>query len=374
MPHFPVLMPHAVCWAAAPALIWTMVVTNAITFLSYLSICVTLLLLAKRTGRVIARDWTFFAIGFALFIVACGATHLLEVVTTWIPVFWIDAAANIVTALLSAYVALQLIRRAHVISFGLNDYAIRLANAEDEKHQMEESLLAARKLEDWSRMSAVVTHEIANPLEAIHNLLYLIRTQENVSPDIVQMASAADQETSRVLTISRSTLSFFRQSNAPEQVDLRAAAESVRLVLQSTLAQQKIALDIRCEGDVTIEALAGEARQVLLNLVRNACEASQTAGSTVIVALIRRGGVVEITVADQGSGIPSHLLPQLFQFGRSTKGERGNGMGLWTVQHILDRHRATIDVQSTLGVGTTFTIHWPRAYQPATPNYLAASA
>ena len=97
----PALMSHAVCWAAAPRLVWTMVVTNTITFLSYLSICCTLLYLARRTGRVIARDWAYFTIGFALFIVACGSTHLLEVITTWIPIFWVDAATNIVTAILS---------------------------------------------------------------------------------------------------------------------------------------------------------------------------------------------------------------------------------------------------------------------------------
>ena len=103
------LMPHTVCWAAAPRLIWTMVVTNLITFLSYVSICVTLLVLVARTRRVIARDWYFFVVGFALFIVACGSTHLLEVITTWIPIFWVDAFTNIVTAALSATVAVLLI-------------------------------------------------------------------------------------------------------------------------------------------------------------------------------------------------------------------------------------------------------------------------
>src|ERR1700760_3634143 len=141
------LMPHAVCWAAAPRLIWTMVVTNAITFLSYVTICFTLLYLVRHTRRVIARDWAWFAVGFALFIVACGSTHLMDVVTTWIPVFWIDACTNVVTAILSGYVAVMLIRRASAISFGLNDYAARLANTERERGQMRESLLAAQKLE-----------------------------------------------------------------------------------------------------------------------------------------------------------------------------------------------------------------------------------
>lgn len=359
----PDLMPHAVCWAAAPWLVWTMVVTNAITFLSYLAICCTLLHLATRTGRVIARDWAYFTTGFALFIVACGCTHLLEVITTWVPIFWVDAGTNILTACLSAWVAIQLIRRMSVIAFSINDYAGRLGNVEAEKRQMTESLLASQKLEDWSRMSTVVAHEIANPLEAIHNLLYLIRTQDGVSPSIVQLAAAADEEAARVLTISKSTLSFFRQSTEPEQVDLLVAAESVRLVLEPKLARQKVILCIEGEPESIVDALAGETRQVLLNLVRNAIEASPP-HSEVHVRLTRREIHVEIVVTDQGGGIAPEVLANLFQFGKSTKGEKGNGMGLWTVKHILDRHHATVDVQSRLGAGTSFTILWPIHFVP----------
>ncbi len=368
----PVLMPHAVCWAAAPRLVWTMVVTNTITFLSYLSICCTLLYLARRTGRVFARDWVYFTVGFALFIVACGSTHLLEVITTWVPIFWVDAWTNIVTAFLSAYVAIQLIRRITVIAFSINDYADRLANAEDEKGQMQESLISYQKLEDWSRMSSAVVHEIANPLDTIHNLLFLIRTQEGVSPEIVRLAAVADEEATRVLTISKSTLSFFRQSSEPEEVDLLAAAESVRLVLEPLLDTQKVMLTIECDGEPVVQALAGETRQVLLNLVRNAVEASSPL-SEVTVSLRRHGEEVEIAVADHGTGIAPDALGNLFQFGKSTKGERGNGMGLWMVKHILDRHRATIDVRSVVESGTTFTMRWPVHFAGAQPQAAVAA-
>ena len=138
------LMPHAVCWRQDPQLIWTMAVTNAITFLSYFCICITLFYLARKTSRVIVRDWIFFLVGFALFIVACGSTHLLEVITTWIPIFWVDAWTNIITAILSGFVAIQFIRRAPDLGFGINDYADRLAHAQTEKAHIEQSLLDAR--------------------------------------------------------------------------------------------------------------------------------------------------------------------------------------------------------------------------------------
>ena len=258
-----------------------MVVTNAVTFLSYLSICITLFFMVRRTRRVIARDWAWFLVGFALFIVACGSTHLMEVVTTWVPWFWLDATTNIITALLSAFVAINLIQRAGVISFGVNDYAERLAASESEKASLTESLLDAHKLEESSRISTVIAHEIANPLEAIQNVLYLIRESPSATPEIVELALTAAAESDRVLAISRSTLTFFRQTTVPEPVDMLLAAESMRILLAPVISANKVDFVLKAEGDVTVNALPGEVRQVLLNLTRNACEASTAAGAHV---------------------------------------------------------------------------------------------
>ncbi len=337
-----------------------MVVTNAITFLSYVGICSTLLILASRTRRVIARDWAYFTVGFALFIVACGSTHLMEVVTTWLPWFWMDAAANIVTALLSAWVAVSLARRVGALGFSINDYAARLARTETEKQHMRESLLGAQKLEEWSRMSTLVGHEIANPLEAVQNLLYLIRSSDAATPEIMQLARTAAEEADRVLTISRSTLSFFRQGREPESTDLYAAVESVRFLFDTLLQQKNITLELAATGDTTVYALPGEPRQVLLNLVRNACEATSRPRALLRITLRGEPGGVEITVADQGSGIDPAILDSLFQFGVSSKGNQGNGMGLWAAKQILERHGGTIRVHSVPGEGTTFTLWWPR--------------
>jgi signal transduction histidine kinase len=362
------LMPHAVCWNADPRLIWTMVVTNAITFLSYSGICLTLLTMVRRTKRVIARDWAWFAVGFALFIVACGSTHLMEVVTTWIPWFWIDAWANIVTAALSAYVAVMLVRRRGQITFSINDYAERLASSESERIRLEQGLLTARKLDDWSRMSAVLAHEISNPLEAIQNLVYLISHSEQASPEIVELALTAGSEVERVVKISRSSLAFFRHTTTPEATDLMAAAESVRALLIAVFSNKNVRLDIVGHGDLTVEALPGELRQVLLNLIRNACEAIPVSGGAVTVTLTGDTDGVEIVIADEGTGIDPAILPNLFTFGISTKGEKGNGMGLWTVKHIVTRHGGTIRVESSMGKGTRFVLRWPRTFPEQVPE------
>ena len=370
------LMPHAVCWRQDPRLIWTMAVTNAITFFSYFSICFTLFYLARKTSRVIVRDWIFFLVGFALFIVACGSTHLLEVITTWDPIFWVDAWTNIITAALSGYVAVQFIRRAPDLGFGINDYAQRLGHAQTEKAQVEESLLDARKLEEWNRMSAVVTHEINNPLTAIQNYIFLIQNNPSASPEIKSMAEEAAEEARRIGSIARSTLGFFRQDERPGETDLAVSAESVRFLLEPLIRQRGINLTIENSGNAKIIAYPVEVRQVLLKLVRNACEATTRRGDRVTIQIQGHAEEVAITVDDQGAGIPPELVANLFQFGVSTKGDRGNGMGLWAVKKLVTRRGGSVTLESAPGKGSRFTVRWPRtiAVEPISPSSLVDMA
>jgi signal transduction histidine kinase len=337
-----------------------MVITNSITFLSYLTICLTLLYLVRHTGKVIARDWAYFTVGFALFIVACGSTHLLEVITTWLPIFWVDAWTNIITAGLSAYVAIMLIRRAATIAFGINDYAGRLANTEKERSEMLESLVAAQKIEEWSRMSAVVSHEIRGPLEAIQNLQYLIQNSQQVSPEIAELARTSSEEANRVLSISQSALSFIRQSKVREPIDICAAIDSVRNLLEPLIRHKSIDFQVNAQGDCVVETYGGEIRQVLLNVARNACESIVMPGGSVTINLNGKHDGVEVIVADEGPGIEPEILPKLFEFGVSTKGEHGNGMGLWTVKHLLTKHGGDVRLVEKRGAGACFRLWWPR--------------
>ena len=358
------LMPHAVCWASAPRLIWTMVITNMITFLSYLSISGTLVYLAKRTGRVIARDWAWFVFGFALFIIACGSTHLLEVITTWVDAFWIDAWVNIITAVTSAVVAVMLIRRAATIAFSINDYADRLSDTETQRLQMQESLIAAQKIEDWSRMSATVSHEIRGPLEAIQNLQHLILSSNDISPEVAAFARTTAEEASRVLDIAQSSLSFIRQGDKLELVDICEALDSVRFLINPLIREKHIDFHVEVNGDCIVECFAGETRQVLLNVIRNACESITTPGSKVTVTLNGHADIVQVIVTDEGTGISPDVLSRIFEFGVTTKGAAGNGMGLWTVRQILARHGGDVKIQSASGKGTRFDIRWPRRPAP----------
>jgi len=136
----------------------------------------------------------------------------------------------------------------------------------------------------------------------------------------------------------------------------------VRLLLDPLLRKRGIELEIRTSGDCVVTAFPVETRQVLLNLVRNACEATVRKEAKVRVIIAGKPDAVEVVVEDEGAGIDPLMLPSLFHFGASTKGDRGNGMGLWVVKQLVEKHGGSIGLDTRPGEGTRFTIVWPRQF------------
>ena len=99
-------MPHLYCYLAKPGLVWTHVIADSLIALSYLAISSTLAVLVYKGSRDIPFHWMFLA--FGLFIIACGATHLVEVVTMWKPVYILSAAIKVFTAAASLMTAVAL--------------------------------------------------------------------------------------------------------------------------------------------------------------------------------------------------------------------------------------------------------------------------
>jgi signal transduction histidine kinase len=147
---------------------------------------------------------------------------------------------------------------------------------------------------------------------------------------------------------------------------LRATRSRVHsLPHRSPHSRKNIDFQVEINGDCIVECFAGETRQVLLNVVRNACESITRAGSKVTVSLTGDTDTVQVIVADQGSGISPEVLSRIFEFGVTTKGVHGNGMGLWTVRQILSRYGGDVKIQSTWGEGSRLEIWWPRRPMPA---------
>src|SRR5215472_16039612 len=100
-------LPHWYCYVGNQRLLWTNVIADLIIGLSYVAISTTLIWLVRRAGRDLPYSHFFWA--FGLFIVSCGGTHFMEILTVWKPVYWLSAAVKVVTALASAGTAVVLL-------------------------------------------------------------------------------------------------------------------------------------------------------------------------------------------------------------------------------------------------------------------------
>jgi len=109
-----------------------------------------------------------------------------------------------------------------------------------------------------------------------------------------------------------------------------------------------------------VEGNQNELVQVISNLIVNACQATQSGGKIKIESS-KNHGALQIKVIDTGKGIKKTDLSHIFESFFSTKGEKGNGLGLSVSKQIIERHHGNIEVASKVGAGTCFTINLPLA-------------
>ncbi len=358
-------VPHRYCYLARPDLIWTNVVTDSIIFLSYVSIFWSLLWVARRSTTLLLRTMVAFFVAFGIFILACGLTHLMEVIVIWFPFYWLSGTVKGITAVSSGITAFAFAAKKGVIVDGIAAYRKQLSTSEREREYAITALVNADKLAELGRLSASISHEINNPLEAVTNIVYCARTHPELPPELHELLVSADLELHRVADIAQNTLALYRESAAPRKVDLRKAIEGSIDLLGKGARDKGVQIATEFSGLLFIEAYDGGVRQILINLLRNAIEASEQNGEIRVSAspaldeATRRDGC-QITVKDMGCGIPASAVPNLFRPTISTKQE-GNGIGLWIVKQIVEKHGGTIAVESQTAKpsGTEFTVWLP---------------
>ena len=236
----------------------------------------------------------------------------------------------------------------------------------------EQALLRSEKLASLGRMAATISHEINNPLEAVTNLLFLAQHAENLPLPAHHHLQLAEVELQRVAHITRQSLGFYRESNAPVLTSLNELIDSTLELLKSKLSAKQVVVEKAWRADVKILAVAGELRQVFSNFLANSLDAIDKRGVIRIRiascpsphdrAVSNHDRWVRITLADNGKGIPTSVLPRIFEPFFTTKGTVGTGLGLWVTKQIVQKHGGVIRVRSKsegAHTGTVFSIHLP---------------
>ena len=240
-----------------------------------------------------------------------------------------------------------------------------------------QKLLQTDRLASLGQLSASVAHEINNPLSGVLNLSMLMQRivkDDGIPPTRVEefrkYLAQVVNETSRVGRIVSDLLAFSRRSKPQSvKVDLNSIVKTTLSLISHKLKLGNVTATLNLQDDLPLVRCDGsQMQQVVINLVMNGAEANQSKKSGevfVSTRLLKEDNSVELVVRDTGDGIPPENLSKIFDPFFTTKGEgKGVGLGLAVVYGIIDAHGGEINVQSTVGEGTTFTVTLPLDGKP----------
>ncbi len=256
-----------------------------------------------------------------------------------------------------------------------------------DRKRLEEQLGQAQRMESIGQLAGGIAHDFNNILTVIQGNASLLLSDENFPPTYNEAVQQIAQSSTFAAGLTRQLLVFSRKQM------IQRTALDVNGVIQQTsrLLRRVIGEDISLEVQPTVNlppifADNGMIEQVLLNLVVNSRDAMPRGGRLTITAgLVDRdetyrrrvpqalaGRFVCIAVADTGSGIPTDIMPRIFDpFFTTKEVGKGTGLGLATVYGIVQQHQGWIELDSTVGVGTEFRVHFPciaeTAAAPAPP-------
>ncbi len=343
------LSPHGICLLWRPELIWTHVISDSLIAFAYFSIPVALAIFVSRR-RDVVFGWMFWS--FAVFITACGATHLMAIWTLWVPDYGLEAAVKLLTgaASIGTSVALWILMpkaltlpsptqlrqanealRARIEERDAALAALKAANAERER--AEEALRQSQKMEAIGQLTGGVAHDFNNLLNVV--LINLDRVERGLAPDspLRKRLGDAVKGAERAATMTHKLLAFARrQPLSPVSTDVNAQIASFAEFLRGTMGP-RIRLVTDLAPDLPrVNVDPNQLENAILNLAVNARDAMPEGGTLTIATRRRPEGEVEglaVEVSDTGTGMAPEIEARAFEPFFTTKPlGQGTGLGL----------------------------------------------
>ncbi|AIW29619.1 PAS domain-containing protein [Bacillus velezensis] len=227
-----------------------------------------------------------------------------------------------------------------------------------ERKQTEELMLKSEKLSIAGQLAAGIAHEIRNPLTAIKGFLQLMKPTMEENEHYFEIVFS---ELSRIELILSELLMLAKpQQNAvKERVNLKKIISEVTALLETQANLKGIFIKTDYEHDsMYINGDQNQLKQVFINLIKNAVE-SMPDGGTVHIIMTEDEYSVNVTVKDEGDGIPENVLKRIGEPFLTTK-EKGTGLGLMVTFNLIKNHQGAIQVDSKPDRGTAFHITFPK--------------
>jgi signal transduction histidine kinase len=249
----------------------------------------------------------------------------------------------------------------------LQRHLVRLA---EEKGRLEETnrrlqetqqqLVQSERLAAVGKLAARVAHEVNNPLAIIKTALCIVRHQSHEDEVTTRHLGTIEEEIDRIARILRELLDFSRPQPIAQKVDVNAVIQSLEFLLAQNLQEKQIALSVVLDpATPPVQMSPDHLKQVLFNLVRNAEDAMPNGGQLRLQTVSTEASA-EVTISDSGCGIAAEHIPYLFDPFFTTKADQGGmGLGLSVLYGIITNANGRIEVESEVGMGSTFRVILP---------------
>src|SRR4051812_35555115 len=237
---------------------------------------------------------------------------------------------------------------------------------------LQEARARERRLAAVGQLAAGVMHDVNNALNPIMAAAYLLEANASnptaVRDYAVRIAKAAETGAATAARVGRFIRQEPLQGIRDELVDLSTVCDEVVAMTRPLWAERarggQIQLRRVVANGANVRGIAGELREMLLNLVQNALDAMQTGGTLGIHTDVIEDKIL-LEVSDSGIGMSAEVRERAFEPFFTTKGQMGTGLGLAEVYGIVKRHRGEVELESQQGQGTTVRMRYPRAALPA---------
>jgi PAS domain S-box-containing protein len=287
----------------------------------------------------------------------------------WMEVKWLRKDGAVITVRVTA--------QPRYTRTGEIEYFEGIAEDVTSRHRQEEMLRRSERMASLGTTLAGVAHELNNPLTAVIGFAQIMLREERSADDRSGLETIY-REAARAARIVKDLLTFTRRQEAtrPGRVDVNAVVEYIVSTRRYSLETRGVRCVMRLAPEMPLVAGdASQLEQVVLNLIVNAehalsealdaprsAEGDTSPRGTIGISTSVDRDLVVVEVADTGCGIPPDDMTRIWDPFWTTKAEgEGTGLGLSVVHGIVSAHSGSIDVQSTVGAGTTFTLRFPRS-------------
>ncbi len=230
----------------------------------------------------------------------------------------------------------------------------------EELMESQERLLRSERFAAVGEAAAYVSHEIKNPLMVIGGLANQVERRLPEDPAAQEKLHIIQNEVKRLESFLGELRDFLRPAQPSKQeINLNQVIQEVVALMEDAIQEKGVSLVARLDPDLPpIEADPNQLKQVLLNLLKNALEATEDQGK-ILISSGARDSQVWFEVQDTGRGMGEDVLEKIFHPFYTTK-DKGTGLGLAVINKIVTDHHGTISVDSVAGSGSTFTVRLPQ--------------